>query len=118
MRPLVARADGSLEVLGGFRPAARSGKRTCGLEAADVIPIPEGCTLMHLPERRALALDTRDRPIEIEADLLPVAAVLPVGYLRTLLPASRPLPGGRRLPLFGYAAVVEHNGALGWAELL
>lgn len=67
---------------------------------------------MHLPERRPLALDTRDRPIEIEADLLPVAAVLPVGYLRALLPASRPLPGSRRLPLFGYAAVVEHNGAL------
>ena len=34
---------------------------------------------MHLPGRRALALDAKDRPVDVEADLLPVAAVLPVG---------------------------------------
>ena len=109
MRPLVARPDGELEVLGGFRTAARSGGRVVKLEMADTIPLPEGTTLMHLPGRRALALDAKDRPVDIEAELLPVAAVLPVGHLRTLVPASRPLPGSRRLPLYGYAAVVEHH---------
>ena len=112
MRPVVARADGSLEVLGGFRPAARSGTRAVSLDAADVIPMPEGSTLMHLPGRRAVAVDPGGQPVEIESDLLPVAAVLPVGHLRTLLPASRALPGSRRLPLFGYAAVAEHGGEL------
>ena len=72
---------------------------------------------MHLPGRRALALDSKDRPVDVEADLLPVAAVLPVGHLRTLLPASRPLPGSRRLPLYGYAAVVEHHDELRVAAL-
>ena len=112
MRPVVARLDGEIEVLGGFRPAARSGGRLVKLDAAQMTPLPEGTTLMHLPGRRALALDTKDRPVDIEADLLPVAAVLPVGHLRTLLPASRPLPGSRRLPLYGYAAVVEHHDEL------
>ena len=39
------------------------------------------------------------------------------GHLRTLLPASRPLPGSRRLPLYGYAAVVEHHDELRVAAL-
>ena len=117
MRPLVARPDGELEVLGGFRTAARSGGRVLKLELSDTIPLPEGTTLMHLPGRRALALDAKDRPVDVEADLLPVAAVLPVGHLRTLLPASRPLPGSRRLPLYGYAAVVEHHDELRVAAL-
>ena len=117
MRPVVARPDGELEVLGGFRPAARSGGRLVPLDATELIPIPEGTTLMHLPGRRALALDAKNRPVDVEADLLPVAAVLPVGFLRTLLPASRPLPGSRRLPLYGYAAVVEHHDELRVAAL-
>ena len=117
MRPVVARPDGELEVLGGFRPAARSGGKLVPLDANELIPIPEGTTLMHLPGRRALALDAKNRPVDIEADLLPVAAVLPVGFLRTLLPASRPLPGSRRLPLYGYAAVVEHHDELRVAAL-
>ncbi|MFI5286999.1 MAG: radical SAM protein [Candidatus Dormibacteria bacterium] len=117
MRPIVARPDGEIEVLGGFRPAARSGGTLVKLDAAQMIPLPEGTTLMHLPGRRALALDSKDRPVDVEADLLPVAAVLPVGYLRTLLPASRPLPGSRRLPLYGYAAVVEHHDELMVAAL-
>ena len=117
MRPIVARPDGEIEVLGGFRPAARSGGRLLKLDASAMIPLPEGTTLMHLPGRRALALDAKDRPVDVEADLLPVAAVLPVGHLRTLLPASRPLPGSRRLPLYGYAAVVEHHDELMVAAL-
>ena len=92
MRPVVARPDGEIEVLGGFRPAARSGG-AAQARTSQLIPLPEGTTLMHLPGRRALALDAKDRPVDVEADLLPVAAVLPVGHLRTLLPASRPLPG-------------------------
>src|ERR1019366_5294853 len=117
MRPVVARLDGEIEVLGGFRPAARSGGRLVKLDVSQMTPLPEGTTLMHLPGRRALALDTKDRPVDIEADLLPVAAVLPVGHLRTLLPASRPLPGSRRLPLYGYAAVVEDHDELRAAAL-
>jgi len=109
---VVAQPEGALEVLAGFKPAGRSGNRLMPLAADGMTPLPEGATLMHLPGRRALAVDSRGRPAEVEAELLPVGAVLPVGYLRTLAPASQPLPGSRRLPLFGYAAVAEHRGKL------
>src|SRR5438477_12893069 len=79
MRPCVARPDGSIEVLGGFRPAARSGSRVVGLTAADVVPLPEGSTLMHLPGRRAPPPPPRARPPPGGAGPLPVAAPAPRG---------------------------------------
>lgn len=109
MRLLAARADGSLEVVPGFVPAARSGRRLTAVAPDDLIALPASATLAHLPGRAAVALDPGGGAVEVP-DRLPVAAVLPVGHLRTLLPASRPLPGAARLPLFGYTAVVEHRG--------
>lgn len=117
MRPCVGRPDGSIEVLDGLRPAARSGVRLQPLLPADVLPLPEGATLMHLPGRAATVLRRSGAAEELGHDLLPLAAVLPVGYLRTLLPATRPLPGSDRLPLYGYAAVAEHRGRIVVAAL-
>jgi pyruvate-formate lyase-activating enzyme len=116
MRPCVGRLDGSLEILGGLRPAARSGTQVVPLTPADVVPLPDDASLMHLPGRTALALDDRGNPFVADG-FLTVAAVLPVGYLRTLLPAGRAEAGGRRLPLFGYTAVAEHNGRLAAAAI-
>ncbi len=115
MRACAARADGSIEVLAGVAPAARSGSRLLALSRDNVLPLPEGTTLMHLPGRTAMVLDGA-RPLAVEG-MLPLAAVLPVGLLRTLLPASRREPGARRLPLYGYAAVAEHGGRLMAAAL-
>ena len=108
MRLLVSRPDGSLDTLPGLRPAARSGRRLLPLRAEDLVPLPDGATLAHLPGRAALAFDG-GAAVEVPG-MLPVAAVLPVGHLRTLLPASRPRRGAPRLPLFGYTAVAEHRG--------
>ena len=112
MRPVAGREDGSIEVLDGVRPAARSGSNLRPPTADDVVPLPEGTTLMRLPGRAATVLHRDGEPLELGVDLLPLAAVLPVGHLRTLLPATRPLPGSSRLPLYGYAAVAEHRGQL------
>jgi pyruvate-formate lyase-activating enzyme len=112
MRACAARPDGSLEVLVGSRPAVRSGSVLRAPDTAELTPAPEGTALMHLPGRRAMGLDRRGIPLELDPERVAVAAVLPVGYLRTLLPASRPLPGSPRLPLYGYAAVVEDHGRL------
>lgn len=112
MRPVAGREDGSIEVLDGVRPAARSGASLRPLTADEVVPLPEGSTLMHLPGRAAIVLQRDGEPLELGGDLLPLAAVLPVGHLRTLLPASRALAGSSRLPLYGYAAVAEHRGRL------
>jgi pyruvate-formate lyase-activating enzyme len=117
MRPCVARPDGSLEILEGLRPAARSGSTARQPEPDELIPLPDGATLMHLPGRRALVCRPSGEMIELDEKRSPVAAVLPVGYLRTLTPASRPATGSARLPLFGYAAAVEDGGALKVAAL-
>jgi pyruvate-formate lyase-activating enzyme len=117
MQCCIARADGSLDVLPGVRPAARSGSCLVPLSSADVVPLPEAATLAHLPGRRALAFTRGGEPTTLGDDAVPVAAVLPVGHLRTLLPASEPQPGASRLPLFGYTAVAEHRGELVVAAL-
>jgi pyruvate-formate lyase-activating enzyme len=82
-----------------------------------VTPLPESATVAHLPGRRALGLTRGGEPAALPDDCIPVAAVLPVGHLRTLLPASEPQPGAPRLPLFGYTAVAEHRGRLVVAAL-
>jgi pyruvate-formate lyase-activating enzyme len=117
MQCCVARPDGSLDVLPGVRPAARSGARLVPLSAAEVTPLPESATIAHLPGRRALALTRGGDALELPDDCVPVAAVLPVGHLRTLLPGSEPQPGAPRLPLFGYTAIAEHRGSLVVAAL-
>ena len=112
MRVCAARPDGSLEVVDAVVPLARSGSRVAALQPGDLIPLPSDATLMHLPERRPLVADPDGRESALEGGFVAVAAVLPVGYVRTLLPASEPLKGSRRLPLYGYAAVAEHHGDL------
>jgi len=117
MQCCVARPDGSLDVLPGVRPAARSGARLLPLGPADAIPLPDAATVAHLPGRRALGYGRDGEATVLPEDCLPVAAVLPVGHLRTLLPASEPQPGAPRLPLFGYTAIAEHRGELVVAAL-
>jgi pyruvate-formate lyase-activating enzyme len=117
MRLCVARPDGSLDVREDLLPAARSGRALVPLTPADVIPLPAGATVAHLPGRRAFGFDAAGAAVELGDGWVPAAAILPVGHLRTLLPASRPEPGAPRLPLFGYTAVAEHDGDLMVAAL-
>lgn len=104
--------DGSIEVLDGYRAAARSGRALVALTPDDLLPMPEEATLTHLPGRRPLAVDADGDAVAVDGGFLAVAAVLPVGHLRTLLPATERECGARRLPLYGYTAVVEHDGDL------
>lgn len=117
MRLVAGRPDGSIEVLDGYRAAARSGRALVALGPDDLIPLPDGATLSHLPGRRPLAVDSDGGAVAVEGDWLAVAAILPVGLLRTLLPATERTTGARRLPLFGYTAVVELGGELMCAAL-
>ena len=117
MRLIAGRPDGSIEVLDGYRATARNGRELVALTIDDLLPLPEEATLTHLPGRRPVAVDSDGVAVDVAGDWLAVAAVLPVGHLRTLLPATTRERGARRLPLYGYTAVVEHDGDLMCAAL-
>ena len=115
VKTLVASADGALDVIDSA-PLARSGRRLVRIRESDLLPLPDEATLAHLPGRHPMVAGIAADPEPAHGHLA-VAAVLPVGHLRTLMPATEREPGALRLPLFGYTAVVEHEGDLHCAAL-
>lgn len=77
----------------------------------EMIPLPKGSTLVSMPGYLAVGCSKDGSPQAIRKNpykaenVWPVAALLPQGFTRTLLPAAVPGPGASELPLFGYAAV-------------
>jgi pyruvate-formate lyase-activating enzyme len=108
-RLLFATAEGRLRVHPSLGALARSGWE---IGAPDrLIALPEGATLVHLPGRIPLARTASGETVSLdERGAVAVAAVMPPGYLRTLLPAYS--DGGEVpvLPLYGYAAVAFVDG--------
>ena len=77
-----------------------------------MIPAPPGTTLVHLPGRFAVGGRASSTVSLREEGRLAVAAVLPPGYLRTLLPAYDADDAAPVLPLYGYAAVGVADGEM------
>jgi pyruvate-formate lyase-activating enzyme len=76
------------------------------LRPEDLIPLPEGATLAMLPDRLAVGLDATGSARTVGAKAgWALAALLPIGYTRTQLPAYATTPDTRPLPFFGYTAV-------------
>src|SRR5215469_11979502 len=114
MNPLFARADGSVLDLPTMRASADDGV-VARAERRDFIPLPEGSLLLTLPGRSVLGFDGGARSIVSEVDgseVNAVAAALPLGYTRTLLPAYAERPNAPPLPLYGYAAVAWDGGRI------
>ena len=80
------------------------------LDASDLIRLPEGSEIFHLPGRTAVAYDRATASFVQNEDHLAVAAFLPPGYTVTYnsaySEAGRPDP----LPLFAYAACAVRDG--------
>lgn len=92
-----------------FLALGRSGELILEVSEEDFIPLPSGATLTVLPDRLPLGWNQRSQQFEVAADAgLAVAALLPQGYTRTLLPAFVKTRGAGHLPLFGYTAVAWH----------
>ena len=107
MNPLFARADGAVLDLPSLRAGADDGI-VARAERRDFIPLPEGSLLLTLPGRSVVAFDGEKRDVVGEIDgseINAVAAALPLGYTRTLLPAYLERAEAPPLPLYGYAAV-------------
>ncbi len=93
------------------RAAVRHGTKLMAAPSRGMIPIPSGTDLMYLPGRTAV-VNKNGKPVALDSRQLAVAAILPVGYTRTYLPAFIKQPGAPLLPLYGYTAVAVHNDEL------
>jgi len=94
----------------------RSGGMLVEPAPEELIPLPPGASLVVLPGRAAAAIDRGGSIVPYPRDgATAIAALLPQGYLRTLLPGYRPTP--EPLPLFGYAGVAWYDGQL-WVAAL
>lgn len=88
-----------------------SGGAVQACEKADMIPLPDSSELMFLPARTALGFK-QGTVKTLGRNKFAVAATLPVGYTRLLLPAYVKQAGAPVLPLFGYTAVAWSRGKL------
>ena len=83
------------------------------LEMSDLIPLPDGVTLTMMPDRLAVGLKRSGaKQILTPARGWAAAALLPIGYTRTYLPAYEKVPGTEPLPFFGYSAIAGLHGRL------
>ncbi|MBQ7529664.1 radical SAM protein [bacterium] len=95
--------------------AARSGLYLRLPRREELSPLPEAAVLQFLPQRAPLgwpAGSSDDEEPLVYEGALAVAAQLPSGWTRTLLPAWENLEGAEALPIFGYTAVFYHEDRL------
>ena len=88
------------------------------LNATDLIPLPDGVTLSMMPDRLAVGLRRSGATYTLPSTRgWAAAALLPIGYTRTHLPAYEKVPETEPLPFFGYSAVAGLRGRLYVAAL-
>ncbi len=99
--------------------AGRSGYTFTLPEEAELLPLPEGSQLFTMPGRVPVGWDEEEGqfvvPDEVEpgpegTHCLAVAAFLPPGYVRTLLPATKLREQWPILPLWAYCSVGWRDG--------
>lgn len=84
---------------------ARSGQNLMEILEDELIPLPEGATLVSLPHTRPVGMDpTTGEMALVEGSS--VGALLPQGFTRLLLPGYMKTDKEYKFPLFGYTAVV------------
>lgn len=89
----------------------RSGDMITEIWEDELIPLPEGATLVSLPNTRAIGWNNRTESMEpLGGNCSAVGALLPQGYTRLLLPGYVKTDKTQLLPLFGYTAVVWKDG--------
>ena len=94
---LYADENGEIFDAPGMGAVGRSGSQLRPLTPEDLIPLPESADLMFLPDRQAMGVagDGEMMPLTGNA----VAAILPAGYTRNLLPGFQRQPHLKSPPL-------------------
>jgi len=110
--PTAVAADkaGRIADIPGLGAAGRSGRTVYPLDAASLIPLPQGSRLYLLPGRRAVGFDGNGEISCAGKRFAAVAAFLPPGYVAFSLAAFIREPRARVLPLYCYCAVCWHRG--------
>ncbi len=116
---IFARPDGQWFDLPGLEMAAMSGDHLQVPLKPDLIPLPEGATLTMMPDAAPIGFDQAagefllvdENPYKKKSEpVYAVAALLPQGFTRLLLPAVQ--CGETKLPILGYTAVGVEKGRL------
>ena len=112
---LYADQEGNLLDCPSLAMLGRSGSQWVEPEAGEMIPLPRGASLLSLPGYLPVGLDEQDQLRLMEqlpggSGISAVAALLPQGFTRTLLPAAVHQQEDVILPIYGYAAVAFHHG--------
>lgn len=90
---------------------ARSGDMIVEILEDELIPLPDGATLVGLPNTRAIGMDPETGEMQpLPGDAQAVGALLPQGFTRLCLPGYVKTDKEYKLPLFGYSAVVWKDG--------
>ncbi|BFH65822.1 radical SAM protein [Paenibacillus azoreducens] len=90
---------------------ARSGDMIVEILEDELIPLPDGATLVGLPNTRAIGMDPETgEMMSMPSDAQAVGALLPQGFTRLCLPGYVKTDKEYKLPLFGYSAVVWKDG--------
>ncbi|ULO07457.1 radical SAM protein [Paenibacillus sp. 19GGS1-52] len=90
---------------------ARSGDMIVEILEEELIPLPDGATLVGLPSTRAVGMNPETgemMPLPVGSQA--VGALLPQGFTRLCLPGYVKTDKSYKLPLFGYSAVVWKDG--------
>lgn len=111
MNVVYANRDGEVFDRPDFIGLGRSGELVTELLEEELIPLPEGATLVSLPDTRPIGLDRATGEMRVvPGDVSAVGALLPQGFTRLLLPGYAKTDRTKALPLFGYTAVVWKDG--------
>lgn len=94
-----------------FYGLGRSADMVTEVMEDELIPLPEGATLVSLPDTRAVYIDPENGEMNVlQGEYTAVGALLPQGFTRLLLPGYVKTDKSKVLPLFGYTAVVWKDG--------
>ncbi|MDB5052880.1 MAG: radical protein, partial [Bacilli bacterium] len=89
----------------------RSGEMIVEMMEDELIPLPEGASMVSLPFTRPVYLNpVTGKMMPFSDEYEAVGALLPQGYTRLLLPGYVKTDKTKFLPLFGYTAVVWKDG--------
>ncbi len=122
-RLILSDPEGNIFDHPSLKLSGRSGDRFLLPHPSELVPLPKGSQLFTLPGRIPVGWDEKKRSfvsskkVELKnrkRECIAVAAFLPPGYIRTLLPATQLKPKAPILPLWAYSAVGWKDGKF-WA---